>query len=264
MRKKCATFLFACVIGGAVSPAEAGAWTQTEGTTQIILGATYSGANSNFDSSGEPDKPVSFSKLWSSIWAECGGNDDLTLIGSLEFASAQIANGTSPAMRASDFAYGAGARYRLFDSFGVLSLQATVKSAGAFDMSVAVNDKSGEQGELRLLYGTNFTLFDRQGFFDAEVAERWIAGARPNETPVDLTLGMHVTHSGSVLLQNFNVISGGDARAPYTYYRSHKLELSWVNELGHGISVQVGAFFSPAGQNALDEDGATLSFWATF
>jgi len=264
MKKLRATLLFAGLLVCAVSRAEAGAWTQTEGTTQIILGATYSVASASFDSSGVPDKPISFSKLWSSIWAEYGWNDDLTLIVSPEFATARTAAPTTSAMRASDFAYGAGVRYRLVDSFGVLSLQAMVKSAGAFDMSVAVDDKSGEQGELRLLYGTNFTLFHHNGFFDAEVAERWIAGARPNETPVDLTLGFHVTHRDLVLIQSFNVIAGGDARPPYTYYRSHKLEFSWVTELGHGISVQTGSFFSPAGQNALDEKGVTLSLWVTF
>jgi protein XagA len=261
MRKFLAAFLFACMSGNA--PAEAGAWTQQSGATQIILNATYSGAGTSFDSSGVADKPAAFSKLWSSIWAEYGWNDDLTLIVSPEFASARTATSGNE-MRASDFAYGAGARYRLTDSFGVLSLQAMVKTAGAFDMSVAVDDKSGEQGELRLLYGTNFSLFDHKGFFDAEIAERWVAGARPNETPVDLTLGIHVFRADILMLQSFNIISGGDARAPYTYYRSHKLELSWVTDLGHGISIQSGSYFSPAGQNALDEKGATLSLWFSF
>ena len=264
MRSNCAKFLFACVVGGAASPAEAGAWTQAEGATQIILGATYSGASANFDSAGVPDKPVSFSKLWSSIWAEYGWNDDLTLIISPEFASARTASETSPATRASNFAYSAGVRYRIDDSFGVLSLQAMVKSAGAFDMSVAVDDKSGEQGELRLLYGTNFTVLDRQGFFDVEVGERWIAGARPNETPMDLTLGYHVFRNDLVLIQSFNVVAGGDARPPYAYYRSHKLEFSWVTDLGHGICIQSGSYFSPTGQNALDEKGAQVSLWVSF
>jgi len=264
MRRGSAVLLFAWLTVCATARAEAGAWTQAEGATQIIAGATYSGASTSYGSSGVADKPVAFSKLWSSIWAEYGWSDDLTLIVSPEFASARTGSETSPAMRASDFAYGAGVRYRLFDSFGVLSLQAMVKSAGAFDMSVAVDDKSGEQGELRLLYGTNFSLFDRQGFFDAEIAERWIAGARPNETPLDLTLGYHVFHNDLVLIQSFNIVSGGDARPPYTYYRSHKLELSWVTDLGHGICIQTGSYISPAGQNALDEKGAQVSLWLSF
>jgi protein XagA len=262
MRRIVAALLFVCLIGA--SRAEAGAWTQSEGATQIITDVTYSSASESFSSSGVADKPVAFSKLWSSIWAEYGWNNDLTLILSPEFASARTANGTAPASRASDFAYGAGIRYRITNLIGVLSLQATVKTAGAFDMSVAVDDKSGEQGELRLLYGTNFTLFHRQGYFDAEVAERWIAGARPNETPVDLTLGYHVLHDGCLMLQSFNVISGGDARPPYTYYRSHKMELSWVTELRHGISIQSGSFFSPTGRNALDEKGVSLALWLKF
>jgi hypothetical protein len=161
-----AALVFAVLAAGAMSRAAAGAWTQPEGTTQVISDAIYSAASASFDSSGVP--------------------------------------------------------------------------------------------------GTNFTVFNRQGFFDAEVAERWIAGARPNETPVDLTLGLHVLRDNCVLLQSFNIIAGGDARPPYTYYRSHKLELSWVTDLGHGISIQSGSYFSPAGQNALDEKGAQISLWVSF
>jgi hypothetical protein len=248
----------------AASPAQACAWTQAEGDAQIIAGVTYSGAGTNFDSEGRADKPAEFSKLWSSIWAEYGWNDRLTLIFSPEYAWARSRDSNGVETRASDFAFGGGARYRLTDAFGTLSLQATVKSAGAFDMSVAVNGQAGEQGELRLLYGTNFKLFNRDGFADAEIAERWVAGARPNETPIDLTLGFHVFKHEMVLIQSFNVIAGGDARAPYAYYRSHKLEFSWVSELGHGMSLQSGTYFSPAGQNALDEKGAQISLWVKF
>ncbi|HEX3674653.1 MAG TPA: hypothetical protein VHU87_10300 [Rhizomicrobium sp.] len=248
----------------AASPAQAGAWTENEGGAQVIIGATYSGAGTSFDSSGGKTKPAAFQKVWSSIWAEYGWTDDLTLILSPEYAWAKTRDASGFETRASDFAYGGGVRYRIADSFGTLSVQATVKSAGAFDMSVAVDKQSGEQAELRLLYGTNFSLFDRDGFIDVEAGERWIAGARPNETPIDITLGYHVLSDGMALVQSFNVIAGGDARPPYTYYRSHKLEFSWVSDLGHGVSMQSGTYFSPAGQNSLDELGAQVALWVKF
>jgi hypothetical protein len=247
----------------ASSPACAGAWTQGEGDLQLILGATYSGAGTSYDSSGTADKPARFQKLWTSIWAEYGWNDRLTLIVSPEYARAKTLDPDGVLVRASDFAWGAGARYRITNDIGTLSVQAMVKSAGAFDMSVSVDGQSGEEAELRLLYGTNLAVAGVDGFADIEAGERWVGGRRPNETPIDLTLGIHAWHD-MILIQSFNTIAGGDARSPYTYYRSHKIELSWVSDLGHGLSLQSGAYFCPAGQNALDEVGTQVSVWVKF
>jgi hypothetical protein len=259
MMRRLLIALFVAVLS---RPALAGAWTQNEGATQIIMGSTYSAADESFSASGL--KPVSFAKLWSSVWAEYGWSDDLTLIASPEYAWARTQSPTQPRMQASDFAFGGGLRYLLTDSFGELSVQATVKSAGAFDMSVAVDHQAGEEAELRLLYGKNFTLFGRDAFVDAEIGERYIAGARPNETPVDLTLGVYAFHDILFLTQSFNVIAGGDARPPYTYYRSHKLASSVVIPIGKVVSLQIGGFVSPTGQNALQEEGGSVALWLKF
>jgi len=242
------------------SPAFAGAWTQGAGHLQLILGATYSDAGTSFGPGGQSNRPARFQKLWTSVWAEYGLNDRLTLILAPEWAKAKTLEPSGLIDHASDFAWGGGLRWRVTDKIGTLSLQAMVKSAGAFDMSVSVDGQSGEEAELRLLYGTNFKFLGASGFADVEVGERWIAGRRPNETPIDLTLGFHAWHD-LALIQSFNTIAGGDARPPYTYYRAHKLEVSWVTGLGRGISVQSGVYFCPAGQNALDEVGTQLSVW---
>lgn len=101
-------------------------------------------------------------------------------------------------------------------------------------------------------------------FVDLEAGERWIVGSRPNETPIDLTIGVHVTPQLMLLAQNFNIIAGGDAKPPYSYYRSHKGELSAVQHVWRGFSLQVGGFLSPAGQNALQEEGVSVAVWDTF
>src|SRR6185437_13550221 len=93
----------------------------------------------------------------------------------------------------------------------------------------------------------------RNGFFDIQAAQRWIASPRPNETPIDLTAGLWLNKRWMVMLQSFNIVSAGDAKPPYTYYRSRKLELSLVQKLSRHWALQVGAFYSPAGQNALVE-----------
>ncbi len=131
-------------------------------------------------------------------------------------------------------------------------------------MSVSANNDSGSEIELRLLYGMNFKLFGYDGFADAEIAQRWIAGARPDETPIDLTFGLHFSEKLTVFAQSFNIISGSDARPPYRYYRSHKLELSVLQRLWPGVYFQSGAYISPLGQNSLVEKGAEASIWIKF
>ncbi len=84
---------------------------------------------------------------------------------------------------------------------------------------------------------------------------RWIAHPRPNETPIDLTAGLWLTKGTMLMAQSFNIVSAGDARPPYAFYRSHKIELSIVERLSRHWLLQSGVFFSPAGQNALVEKG---------
>lgn len=243
--------------------AQAGAWTLPAGQTQIITSVTASNANATYDNSGTA-VPSAFQKLLGEVYAEHGVTDRITLILAPEFALAKVLSPTGKLERASGFAIKGGARYRITNSFGVLSVEASYKNAGAFDMSVSHNNDSGREIELRLLYGTNFRLFHRNGYFDIEAGERWIAGARPNETPIDLTLGFKFSPRYQLLAQSFNIIAGGDAKPPYTYYRSHKLELSVLERLWGRVYLQTGGYYAPAGQNALVERGAISSVWVYF
>lgn len=244
--------------------AHAGAWTLNEDSTQIIAGTTWSTAGTSFDDKGAASQPAIYEKWLSSADAEYGWNDYLTLIVAPEFAHARVGLPSGVVSTANDFAIAGGARVRLDDLFGVLSAQLTAKSAGAFDMSVSANGAAGRQLELRLLYGTNFTVLGYDGYFDAEAAERLIAGLRPDELPIDLTLGVQVTPHTTVMAQSFNIIAAGNAKPPYEYYRQHKLELSAVTRLTDQFSLQSGAFISPAGQNTLVEQGFSVALWAQF
>jgi hypothetical protein len=244
-------------------PAYAGAWTLPAGDTQIISGAIYSTATATFDHSGGA-VPAFYRKILLQSYAEHGVTDKLTLILSPEYAIATEAGPGRPLVHASDFAIEGGLRYLLTDCFGILSAQASYKSAGAFDMSVSANNDSGSEVELRLLYGANFKIFGRNAYVDAEVAQRWIGGARPNETPIDLTVGVHFSEKFTVMAQSFNIIAGGNGKPPYRYYRSHKLELAFVQRLWKGVYFESGAYISPIGQNSLVERGTDASIWVYF
>ena len=244
--------------------AVAGAWTQPEGETQIIADVGYSIAGQSFDHHSRPNWPVQFDKILTTVDGEYGWNDWLTLVLAPEYAHARLLRPGKLPEQADDGAVMAGARVRLWNGGGVFSAQMTAKTAGAFDMTVSADGAPGRQLELRLLYGANFTLFGRDGFWDAEIAQRWIEGLRADEMPIDLTLGLRVSKRMRVLVQSFNIVAQGNARQPYSYYRAHKLSLSLVTDLSPGLSFESGAYISPAGQNALDEQGFDISLWVHF
>lgn len=246
------------------SLAHAGAWTMGDGEVQVITTTIVSSASKGFDASSDATENVTFRKTFTSVYAEYGWNDWLTVIAVPEYANALSAGPGRATDRAKDFAISGGARVRLLDDGGVLSVEAMARSAGAFELDTSFNGRPGEEVELRALYGTHFEAFGRDGCFDIEVAQRWTTGGRPNETPVDLSLMYDIGWKTQALLQSLNVISDGAGRPPFDHYRYHKLALSVVRPVWGQTSVQVGGFLSPAGQNALEERGIFLAIWTKF
>ena len=143
-------------------------------------------------------------------------------------------------------------------------MEATAREAGAFNFSVSENGQAGGQAAgMRILYGAPFKLAGKEGFVDAELAQRWLTPPRPDETAMDLTAGLWLTPVGMIMLQSFNLFSG-PARAPYIRFRTHKLQASFVWRWSPRTSFQVGGYFSPAGANALQESGLVASLWTDF
>jgi hypothetical protein len=246
------------------SSAHAGAWTLEAGKGQIIMATIISRASKGFGAHGRPTQDVVFRKSFASAYAEYGWNDWLTLIAVPEYASATSSTAGDAVEGAKSFAFSGGVRARLLDGSNVLSLQAMARSAGAFEQDTSFQKKAGEEFELRALYGTHFEIFGREGCFDAEVAQRWATGGRPDETPIDLTVMYDIGWQSQVLLQNFNVISEGRGKPPFEYYRYHKTAFSVVRPVWRTTSLQLGVFASPAGQNALVEKGIFLAVWTKF
>jgi len=254
-------FVAAAVLTGA---ARAGAWTLDGGQLQMFSGTTLSRATHGFDAAGRPSDAVLFRKLFVQNRVEYGLTDAVTLFVSPEYVVADsYAAGGSPT-HARTGAVEAGGRILLLSRIGMLSIQASGKTAGAFDMSVSAGKAYGSQVELRLLYGNSFKLFGRDGFYDVEAAERWIRRPRPNEMTVDATAGLWVRRATLAMVQSFNTVSGSGAKPPYAYYRMHKLELSVVERLTANWSLQLGGFLSPAGQHVVKEQGLVTGIWYRF
>lgn len=261
---KLAAAILVVFCAGVPSAAHASGWTQDEDKGQIFSTFIYSHASRSYDNNSNAAIPIHYTKLLTQTYIEYGVRNWLTLTVNPEYARAISGPPDGPLEVAKAFALGAGLRLRLFKENGVFSVEGSYKTAGAFTTSVSVNQESGRQYEIRALYGTNFDFFGLSGFADIEAAERFVAGARPRETPVDFSAGLHITPQTMLLAQSFNVIAGGDARPPYGYYRSHKLQLSVVQHLWRHLSLQIGGYLSPAGQNALREQGLLIALWDSF
>lgn len=250
--------------------ARAAAWTLPRHHWQMISGIISSDATQSFDSGGNAATPTRFQRLLSQNDIEWGLTDRLTLLVRTETAYAHTRNGTSTAVNAVDNAIEGGARFRLFKGLGiladddVLSLEATARTAGAFNFAYSANaNAAGRDAGFRLLYGSGFRLLNRNGFVNLEAGYRWLSHPRPDQIPVDLTAGLWLNRRWMVMAQSFNLVSG-PATPPYVTFRSHKFEASTVVRLTRGLSLQAGAFFSPAGRNALDERGLCVSIWSDF
>jgi hypothetical protein len=248
--------------------AQAGAWTEPKGQWLSISSLDLAGASKGYDAQSQARAPVKFDKNFSHALIEYGWSDRLTFFLAPEYSTAvsQWQDGTP--VKALDIGLEGGARYRVSDAFGILSVQASLKYAGPYDLShgpiqqhQGVVKGAARREELRVLYGTSFKLFGRDGFADVEAAQRFVTSPLPNESVLDATAGLWFGTRTMVMLQSFNVVSGGDASPPYTYFRTHKLELSVVRGLGDRWSVQLGGFVSPAGQNALVEQGVEIALW---
>jgi protein XagA len=243
--------------------ATAGAWTNHGGHAQVITTLTSSNAELSFGNHGRATIPIAFNKMSAETLIEYGLTGAITLILKPTIVSADVATPGAKAEHANSVSFEAGGRILLFGRGSKLSVQATYKTAGAFDMSVSAGHAAGRQIDVRFLYGTNYKLFGDDGFVDIEAGVRFIGLPRPDETPVDLTAGLWVMPHTMIMAQSFNIISGG-ATAPYTRYRTHKVEFSVVQKLNDRWSLQSSAFFSPAGQNALDETGFSVALWTQF
>jgi hypothetical protein len=93
------------------------------------------------------------------------------------------------------------------------------------------------------------------------VAQRFRAGAPPNEFRADATFGVQVAPQWLLLAQSFNVVSEGAGRAPFASYDYYKLQLSAVYSLTAAASLQLGGFTTYAGRNALQENGVIFGAW---
>ncbi len=240
----------------------AGAWTREADSAQQITSLVGSMADHSFDTPA----PIRYRKALLQTYNEYGWRDGVTLFAATESAYVEVTQRGLAPYSAFDNAVEGGARFRLrHGNWGVLSVETSLRTAGAFNFAVAANPGAGgDGGRLRLLYGRSFRWRGRYGFLDVGAGRQFLSGARADETALDVTAGLWVTPGNMVMAQSFNIFAGAGAIAAYPAFETHKLQVSWVRQMSRHFSLQTAGFISPAGRNALDEQGFALSVWTRF
>lgn len=262
--------LYGVFAGGLSCLAMAGAWAgaflQPKGRALIITATTFDISDSFFDASGKLRRVSDYRKFEMQTYAEYGATDALTLI----FAtSASQSIGIVDDMLSAD-RYGrvdGGARAIIWsEGPHVLSAQAVYSYAypiayvGAPGLQHQLRQETSE-ADLRLLYGSRFTLLGGDGFLSAEAA--WRRRARLGaEWRADLTLGWRPWPRLLLLAQNFNAVR--PAMGESQLYRSHKLQISAVLDLSERWSIQSGVYATVAGAGARHERGVIGGLWRRF
>lgn len=255
-------FLYAALFS---TPALAGAWTQQEGKGLVIATIAHSFADDGFGDAGQGEAVTDFRKTELRAYLEYGVTDWATFVAQPEWRDKKTGSGQGEEVDGLG-RIDAGFRVRLWsDDSRVISVQATGRMPGASDELAPANGGDTDwEADARLLYGRGFQVLGRHAFTDMQLGYRVRFGAPADELRLDMTTGIDVTPEVLALVQSFNSVSVGVAKAPFVPTREHKVSASLVYRYDDAWSVQVGGLATVGGRNALRERGLILGIWRSF
>lgn len=234
-----------------------------EGYGQFIAGIGFSEGSRRFDSAGRAKPSPAYRKILASGYLEYGWRSWLTLVAAPTLARQ---NGTSDNQITGSDGSAFGARALLYSRAGqVVSLQVLVQPPLGGDRAGQLATGGGRAfaSDLRVQFGKGFALGAWPAFVDVAPGIRLRADPFPNEGRLDLTFGVRPTAGLMILMQDF--ITTAPSRGATVQQTSYaKLQGSLVLDLTPRWSVQVGAFHTIAGHNAVRETGPLAALWVRF
>jgi hypothetical protein len=248
-----------------VREAMAGAWTLDAGTGQMVVTDTLSRGIDIFDAARNLQPTPRYTKDELQGLFEYGATDWFTVILEPMLQHVDIAapvDAQRTGLGYSEF----GGRVRLFqgDSW-VISGQTTLRVPGTFDRSnPAALGYTDTQVDVRALVGYAFKLGAWPAFLDVQMAQRFSLGWQPDEFRADITFGVRPAPKWLLLAQSFNVVSEGAGTWGFPAYDYYKLQLSGVYSVTPKLSLQLGAFTTYTGRNALQDNGLVMGAWYRF
>ncbi|MCC8557519.1 hypothetical protein [Xanthomonas vesicatoria] len=292
-----------CALAAFPGSAIAGAWTQPQGDTLVIVKALHGDGTGWFDDShhrGDFANNGRSRQDQLNVYVEHGLSDNLSVIGNFYFTEVgfnndEPVNGAPGRARRSTTGFAdqeIGLRYALPsapDDVWRSSVQALV-SIPAYGRSKTYHPNNpgrdpalglGDYGlELRYSRGRGYTLGGRNGYVDLGGAVRLRGSAASDEVRVDASSGLSLTPSW-LLLGEVNVIQGlGNGRndafvvgttpgdsgfvATGTNYDLTKLQLSTLYTAPGGSQWQVGYQQPVMGRNTGAAGGPFVAAWWRF
>jgi hypothetical protein len=251
--------ILAMVFFAMPSLAGAGAWTLDQNTGQLIVTGELSQGSSAFDGSRNTTSTPRYSKFELQTLLEYGFTDRFTLMIAPGYQHIDIAAPISAAR--SGFGYtDVGARYKFLggDSW-VFSGQVLLRTPGTDQATnPAAIGYTDSEVDARALFGTSFKLGNLAAFVDLQVAQRFRLGGPPDEFRFDATFGLYTTPNWLLLFQSFSVIAeGAGSTLLFPSYDYSKFQISAAYRVMQPLWLQVGAFTTFTGRNALQENGLT-------
>ncbi len=246
--------------------AEAGAWPQPEGQTEVIVSVAHSLAHRAFDPTGNAVSRGRFRKIETQIYAEHGLTNRVTLVSEVARSSDTTEAFNRQFDDTSFRRVELGARAYLFtwkETLYSFDAIAALHTASGGDDPAA--SQSGDVDyEFGLSTGAPFKFWGLKGFNAQRIAYRYRPGQRPSETSVDATIGLNWGPDWITMLKSTTENSIGRTPSPRGHYWSSKAEFSVVHRLQPGFAIEASTFRTFLGRNVLKETGFKLAFWYGF
>ena len=242
----------------ALLPARAGAWLELPGHGQLIITSTFSKSVALFDAQGRIVPASGYRKFESSLYVEYGLTDRVTLVAAPTYEFVQTYGQFSTRGSGAGWSQ-AGVRVKIaeWDS-QIVSAQSTYFAPNTAEAFWGSNVSGAE---IRLMHGMSFEFFGWRSFTNLELGVRRFAGWVRDEIHLDATMGLRPWPQAMVLLQSLNTIYA--PLGVLSLARQHKLQASIVYDF-ELISLQAGAFITPAGASAGVERGLVWGVWRKF
>ncbi len=248
-----------------VRAAQAGAWNRVAGDGLVITDFTFGSGGRYFDGKGRLAPARTYSKSELASYIEYGATDWLMLVVRPSLDATRIGapgGGHYTGLGGS----AVGAQVHLYD-YGpaVFAVQSTFRLPGTdSDRNPAEIGDTAREGDFRALGGVGFHLGPYLSFIDAQGSYRLRSGGAAPQWHGDFTFGVYPLSRLLVMLQSFTTVPTGPGNAAFPSSRYSKMELKAVYQLNAAWAVQLGAYTTVYGRNALREQGVTTGLWYRF
>ena len=264
-RMLAALMFAALILGRSAEEARASAWNVLSGQGFADIDVTLDGGDRYFDKNGRllPARP--YRSVEGGGYIEYGITDWLMAVARPSFDLTRVGS-PDGGHYLGPGATQAGLQYQVL-LFGpaALAVQGSFRLPGTTShQDPAEVGDTAREGDFRALGGVNFPIGPFPAFAELQAAYRIRSDGGASQWHGDATVGVTLTPNLLVLVQSFNQVPVGNG-TPYLPSATYSdLKVSLVRRITAAWSLQLGAYLTLAGRNALREEGAVIGVWHRF